>query len=276
MKIAILYICTGYYDIFWKDFYLSFEQYFIPQSEKHYFVFTDANSLYDEGNNPRIHKIYQEAYPWPYSTLKRYHIFMKHISLFENYDYIFFMNANVICTQPISDKDFLPRTMQGESLTVVQHPYAINKPPRHYTYERNPSSSAFISYSQGKYYICGGINGGTASAFCDLIRQVYFQIETDLKHGIIALWHDESHINKYILGRSDYRMLPPSYCYPEGAKLPYTPILVVREKSKCIPVDKIKQTSHSLPSRLLHFARKRLTYLHDNICYIKEKLFTQT
>lgn len=276
MKIAILYICTGYYDIFWKEFYLSFEQYFIPQYEKHYFVFTDANSLYDEGNNPRIHKIYQEAYPWPYSTLMRYHIFMKHISLFENCDYIFFMNANVLCTQPISDKDFLPRTMQGESLTVVQHPYAINKPPRHYTYERNPSSSAFIPYSQGKYYICGGINGGTASAFCDLIRQIYLQTETDLKHGIIALWHDESHINKYILGRSDCRILSPSYCYPEGAKLPYTPILVVREKSKWIPVDKIKHTSHSLPSRLLHFTRKRLTYLHDNICYIKEKLFTQT
>ena len=29
MRIGILYICTGKYDIFWKDFYLSAERYFM-------------------------------------------------------------------------------------------------------------------------------------------------------------------------------------------------------------------------------------------------------
>lgn len=41
-KIAILYICTGKYDIFWEDFYKTSEKYFLNNSEKHYFVFTDA------------------------------------------------------------------------------------------------------------------------------------------------------------------------------------------------------------------------------------------
>lgn len=27
-KVAVLYICTGKYDVFWKDFYISYEKYF--------------------------------------------------------------------------------------------------------------------------------------------------------------------------------------------------------------------------------------------------------
>ena len=41
-KVAVLYICTGKYDVFWKDFYISYEKYFLPDCEKHYYVFTDA------------------------------------------------------------------------------------------------------------------------------------------------------------------------------------------------------------------------------------------
>ena len=60
LKIAILYICTGKYDVFWKEFYRSCEQYFLPNSNKNYFVFTDSKELYDEKNNDKIFKIYQE------------------------------------------------------------------------------------------------------------------------------------------------------------------------------------------------------------------------
>lgn len=274
MKIAILYICTDKYDIFWKDFYLSFEKFFLPQSNKHYYVFTDAEHLFDEENNERIHRIYQEPYPWPYSTLKRYHIFMPYLSVFENYDYIFFMNANILCCSTVTEEEVLPRKQMGESLTVVLHPYFYNKKPKHFTYDRNPSSTAFIPYSCGKHYICGGVNGGTASAFCSLIRQIDNQIESDLEHNIIALWHDESHINKYILDRTDYRILSPSYCYPEGAHLPYPPILTVREKSKWIPVNQIKNSRHTFTKKIIQFLRRPIKHLFDDIHYLMEKMTT--
>jgi hypothetical protein len=74
-KIGILYICTGKYNILWKDFYLSAEQYLLRNSEVHYFVFTDADDIFDEDHNPRIHKIYQKNLGWPDNTLKRFHIF---------------------------------------------------------------------------------------------------------------------------------------------------------------------------------------------------------
>ena len=73
-KIAILYICTGKYDIFWEDFYKTSEKYFLNNSEKHYFVFTDAQSIYEE-NCDRVHKIYQKTLGWPYNTLMRFNMF---------------------------------------------------------------------------------------------------------------------------------------------------------------------------------------------------------
>ena len=45
-QIAILYICTGKYVVFWKDFYQSFEKKFLKKSEVEYFVFTDAAYIY--------------------------------------------------------------------------------------------------------------------------------------------------------------------------------------------------------------------------------------
>ena len=70
-KIGMLYICTGKYTVFWPEFYRSFEEKFLPGCEKEYFVFTDAPAIEYE-DAPRVHRIYQEAYPWPYSTLKRF------------------------------------------------------------------------------------------------------------------------------------------------------------------------------------------------------------
>ena len=74
--IAILYICTGKYSVFWKEFYRSMEKYFLRNSEVEYFVFTDADKLYDEEKNARIHRIRQENLGWPGNTLFRFRMFV--------------------------------------------------------------------------------------------------------------------------------------------------------------------------------------------------------
>ena len=53
--IAVLYICTGKYVAFWEKFYKSFEENFLKNSQVEYFVFTDAENLYQQQENPRIH-----------------------------------------------------------------------------------------------------------------------------------------------------------------------------------------------------------------------------
>lgn len=226
MKVAILYICTGKYDIFWEEFYKSSEKYFLSKSDKEYFVFTDAESIYEE-NNSKIHKIYQENLNWPGNTLFRFKMFNKITDQLEKFDYIFFINANALFLKEVSE-DILPRE---ESLIVVQHPGFYNKERYQFTYDNNPQSLAYIPEDKGQVYVCGGFNGGTKNAYISLIKDLQRNIDEDYKNGIVALWHDESHINKYILEHK-YKLLGPEYMSPEEKEMPFEKIVIVRDKNK--------------------------------------------
>lgn len=229
MKIGILYICTGKYSIFWKDFYLSMEKNFIKNSEKHYFVFTDNSKIDFEEDNPRIHRIYQEDLGWPNNTLMRFHIFLKQEKELENMDYLFFFNANLLIEKEIIGSEFLPIS---ENLLATIHPGFYNKKRTLFTYENNKKSTAFINKNQGEYYFAGGLNGGKTKAFIEAMKSIRDNVDTDNKNNIIAKWHDESHWNKYLLNRIDIKILQPSYLYPEGWSLPFSSIILIRDKNK--------------------------------------------
>lgn len=230
MKIGILYICTGNYTIFWKDFYLSMEKNFITNTEKHYFVFTDSPQVDFETENPKIHRIYQDNLGWPENTLMRFHIFLKIEKELENMDYLFFFNANLLILEKISKEEFLP--VGKEKLLATLHPGFYNKKRKKFTYESNKKSTACIGKDQGKYYFAGGLNGGTTIAFLEAIKTINNNINIDKKNNIIAEWHDESHWNRYLIGRTDVKVLPPSYLYPEGWSLPFRPTILIRDKNK--------------------------------------------
>ena len=225
MKIAILYICTGKYTVFWEEFYPSCEKYFLINSEKHYFVFTDGQiNIYNEN----VHRIEQENLGWPGNTLYRFRMFWSIREELASFDYIFFFNANSEFLAPV-DAEFLPSEEEG--IVVVQHPGYVNSKPDEFTYDRNQKSQAYIPFGQGSYYICGGINGGHSKSFLELIDSLRKAIEEDDTNGLHALWHDESHINKYILDHP-YKLLSPSYCYPEGWNIPFNKSILIRDKSK--------------------------------------------
>ena len=123
MRIAILYVCTGRYSIFWKDFFTSCERYFFPEHEKHYFVFTDDQSIWE--GNERVHRIEQAPWGWPDITLKRYHMFAGIQDQLRAFDCIFFFNANVRFCREINDA-CLPDAKHP--LVFQQHPGFHNKP----------------------------------------------------------------------------------------------------------------------------------------------------
>lgn len=236
-KVAILYICTGRYDVFWKDFYESYEKLFLPRSLKDYFVFTDAKQLiYKDRDN--VHVIFQESLGWPDNTLMRYHMFLGIREQLETYDYIYFMNANCQCMTEITEEEFLPK--QDKPLIVVQHPSFYADGNEKFTYDRNPKSTAYIPMGEGKVYVCGGVNGGTAEAFLAMSEEIAKNVDIDKRNKVIALWHDESHINRYIVSHDQYIMQTPAYCYPEGKELPFEMKILIREKAKWINVEQVK------------------------------------
>jgi len=62
------------------------------------------------------------------------------------------------------------------------------------------------------------------------INELDKNINIDLDNDVIALWHDESQLNRYIIGK-EYKLLDPGYIYPEGWDLPFKAKIIGRDKS---------------------------------------------
>ncbi len=260
MRVAILYVCTGRYEIFWKDFYLTAEKYFLPRANKTYYVFTDAESIFQE-DSETVKKVYQESLGWPGNTLFRFKMFAKFAKELETFDYVFFFNANAVFLQEINE-DILP----NDGLLVVQHPVYYNKPRRKFPYDQNPESLAYIPKNKGDVYVVGGVNGGTGKDYTKLILDLERNIDIDYQKGIIALWHDESHLNKYILNHP-YKLLDPSYVFPEGyeKKLSLDKKILIRDKEKYGGHSFLRQQSNVKMEKKIDENKKLFSSVISNI-----------
>ena len=222
-KVAALYMCTGQYLKLWPEFLASAEKYLLKQCEVHYFVFTDADHLEGEESNSRVHRIFQKPQPWPYTTLKR------------------FFNANCEFKAPITEEMFLPRPEKHEKMVFVLHPCFYTWYNYEFTYDRNPRSKAFIPMGVGRDYVTGAVNGGETEAYLKFCHLLDKRINQDLAKGVIALWHDESHINWYALTHPHYRLLDASFCYFEDYPLDKPIYIYLRLKSHYFDVDTFKK-----------------------------------
>lgn len=232
MRVGILYICTGKYDIFWKDFYLSAERHFLQnQSDTlEYYVFTDSPQIYDEDNNKHIHRIKQKNLGWPDNTLKRFHMFLKiKQQLLQETDFLFFCNANLLFKQDIGH-EIIP-SKEDNQLVGTIHPGFYSSSNSEFTYERRENSKAYIPVREGTHYYAGGFSGGYTEVYLQLCETIKSWVDLDCSNDIVAVWHDESHINKYFLKHPPFT-LSPAYLYPEGWSIPFDEIIMIRDKSK--------------------------------------------
>lgn len=245
MKIAVVYICTGKYNQFFEGFYHSSEQYFFKDSaHKQYFVFTDDMNLSLQKNVTLIEK---KCEGFPLDSLMRFKMFLSIREELIKYDYIYFFNSNMLFVQPVG-QEILP-DKEGEIVFVLNGGY-YNKTPLRYPYERNKLSKAFIPFKfNRKYkYVIGGLNGGKTKDYLLFCEVCYSNIMNDYQNGIMAIYHDESHINRYLY---DYggKLMSSSYAFAEDVKTTYKPIIIIRNKVKIdIYFDKV--IDHSKKARV--------------------------
>jgi hypothetical protein len=64
-----------------------------------------------------------------------------------------------------------------------------------------------------------------------LIKDIDRNIDEDFSKNIIAIWHDESHLNKYLLGKN-IKISVTEYGYPEGIGLPIKLKIIILEKGR--------------------------------------------
>lgn len=215
-SVAILYIATGRYTVFWDYFYQSAKRFLLPDCNKHYILFTDNTELLSqEDQYSNVTVIKQEALEWPYIALMRYQIILSISHILQSYDFTFYFNGNTEFLTEVYKEDLLPLE-EKQRITLYLQPHIFHKNKNKYPYDRNPESNAYIPYNQGRYYFAGGITGGRTKDYLEMCEVLQSYTEYDLQKNIIALWHDESYLNRFALNRSDIKILPPYFTKGEN------------------------------------------------------------
>lgn len=258
-KIAILYIATGRYTIFWDEFYNSCEKNLLPNCEKHYFIFTDSKEF---ESNEKITIVPQENLGWPLIACLRYKILNKVKEELKGYDYSFFFNGNMEVIRTVTEEELLPTKEEGYIVAPLHSGNKRFKSNYEFEYERNPKSTSYIPYGEGKQYFHNGLIGGRVKEFLEMLDVCEKMMDEDLKNNIIPKYHDESVFNKYVLTRP-YKTLSNYYIHPTHGK----PFVKLNPKVRIIQRDKSK-FKYGGHAYLRGETTEKITFLS----YIKEKI----
>lgn len=237
MKVAIFYIGIGKYRVFWDEFYTSCEKFFLPNCEKKYFIFTDE--FFYNGACDNIVEHHCDDKGWPDNVLLRYDMILQFKNELESFDYAFFFNGNSKFKDYISEDEFLPTQEEGGLVALSWHIYSDCHNSK-FPYDRNEKSKSYIPYGEGERYYQSGISGGRVKEYLELLVACAAQTDTDYKNGVVALNHDESHINRYLLNRK-VKLLGTEYGRPEEWKTPITPKMIFRDKNKVFGKETMKK-----------------------------------
>lgn len=149
---------------------------------------------------------------WPAATLYRYHVLLEHEREIVG-DWIFLLDADM------RFEDAVGGEVLSSGITAVYHPGYWMRGYADLPYERRPESTARVRPSEGVRYFAGGFVGGERAAFLELARAMVAAIDEDDRRGVVARWHDESHLNRLLAdpGGGPSVRLSPSYCFPDDA-----------------------------------------------------------
>lgn len=253
LNIGILFICTGKYNYFFKGFYESCERYYLPEHNKTYFVYTDDEELSDALN---VRIIKKECLGFPLDSLFHFDFFLQQEAELNKCDYIFYFNSNIEFLKEVGTS-VLPTAEEGY-LIGEEWPAWIGKKPMYFPYERRKQSLAYIEPRKPPYhYFMGGIIGGRTSEFIEMTKTLASNIRDDYERGIIARFHDESHVNRYFRDHK-CKILPPEFSMPEEWITDQDVYSKLRNKallSNSFDIEKGRSTS--LVKRVINYIKKQ-------------------
>lgn len=205
MKIAVLAICLN--EPYWP--YIgpmidSARPHFLPGHEVDFLLWSDM----PEDTHYGATIFPTEPIEWPMPTLMRYHLFLQQEEKLREYDYLFYVDADMRFVGVVGDE------ILGDGLTGAQHPMYALRESFYAPFEPNPASAAYVPYP--KYYYAGGFQGGRTSDFIRAMHAMKKSIDTDFNRNYVARWNDESHWNRFLWENPPAITLSPSYVYPDS------------------------------------------------------------
>jgi len=225
-SIAFIFIGTNKYIDFFPAYYNSVVQKFARGIEKHFIVFTNnpAERMFEEED---ITAYYIEHQEWPHITLKRFEFIMKAEDQLKSFSDIIFMDADMEVNLNIP----------SEFLDVYEHLFGVHHPGQYMygavEFETDPKSKACVTKPADKtQYRQGCLWGGKNPHVLEMIEELKNAVQEDLDNGIIAAWHDESHLNRFFSDNEEKVVtLNPGFAYPEMWELPLPKFIIHKDKS---------------------------------------------
>jgi histo-blood group ABO system transferase len=203
MRIGLLIIATNKYSQFIQPLISTADKYFLPSEEVTYYIFT--NQDIDIQTDRKYVKVETEHREWPWMTLGRYKIFSNSADILKEMDYLYYCDADM------RFENLVGQEILSELVATQHHGYYMMRG----TPETNPLSLACVYPHENMQYFAGGFNGGTSKSYLEMATKLSKNIDMDFDNGIIAVWHDESHLNRYLIDNNPTKILNPSYCFYE-------------------------------------------------------------
>ena len=209
MSVAIIFIGTNKYLNFFPKYYETCEELLFPGVKKQYYVFTDGGIFGDEIPD-HITAIKIPHKEWPSITLERFHTILLAEELIQEHDWLLFLDADMRVDAIVNSEEVLN---DEKDFIAVHHPCHYNTGTG--DFERRPESEACITGNPLQYYQ-GCLWGGKMEAVIPMMKLLKERVDKDYSNDIIAVWHDESHLNRFFIENQDrVHALPPDYAYPE-------------------------------------------------------------
>jgi histo-blood group ABO system transferase len=231
MKICIVTIATNKYIQFVEKLLNDVDQYFLNDHDIQCLLFTDHEV--ETSDNVKVSQIGHK--PWPEPALKKYNYINSQSEYLEKFDYVYLFDSDVGIVNSVGDEVL-------QELVGVLHPYKIMESKEIYPYEKRKQSTAYISDENHDKYYAAAFVGGKSENFLKMAKTISERVDQDERNGIIAKWHDESHLNKYF-NENPPVALSPSYMFPEELidhpQYPFKPKIVALKKESSFNQEKI-------------------------------------
>jgi len=211
-EVAVIFLGTGEYLNFFPKYYQTIKQLFLPETKKTFFVFTDEIGDPILKNKNDVIPIFIPKENWPLSTLFRFKYIESISEKLKNFSHVVYMDADTHVHSLISENEFF---CHDKPLFGVQHPGFVKTLG---TFEFDKKSLAAVDEKDDlSVYWQGCFWGGKTESVLKLAKELKKRCETDLSKNVIALWHDESHLNKYFVeNKQDVHTYHPGFAFTEN------------------------------------------------------------
>lgn len=241
-SVGILTVATNRYIDHWSKMVLSADRFLAPGYPLTSYVFTDqpdkAAEFASRLSRMTIYPVEIPNLGWPEATLLRYEIFAASWTVITEPLLIHLDADMLVCAE--TELSSTQSSSWPGGLAFVKHPgyrrRSVSSLPKLYarsphhmvddlksylrhgalgSWETSKSSMAYVPRSKRRTYVCGGTWMGQRGPLEQMIHTLAQRTRNDISQGVMAMWHDESHLNWYA-SENDYHLFDSDKCFAQG------------------------------------------------------------